>query len=176
MTLLSRNLFIQLRIFKLANVASVYGTKNVPEKSQPTAVSEDLSFSPNIAGGSHQPLPLQGLKCKYFNLPQSHLLHLIWSLGFMWSIFCRQCYLLPSGPLHFISFNDRHYIPLRDTKRVWVHDLHASACVFLCELWLSGTSDRCGRKSLFIFPQAAIQTCVYGAFPGLECSFSADPG
>lgn len=73
MTLLSRNLFIQLRIFKLANVASVYGTKNVPEKSQPTAVSEDLSFSPNIAGGSHQPLPLQGLKCKYFNLPQSHL-------------------------------------------------------------------------------------------------------
>lgn len=32
MTLLSRNLFIQLRIFKLANVASVYGTKNMPEK------------------------------------------------------------------------------------------------------------------------------------------------
>lgn len=129
MTLLSRNLFIQLRIFKLANVASVYGTKNVPEKSQPTAVSEDLSFSPNIAGGSHQPLPLQGLKCKYFNLPQSHLLHLIWSLGFMWSIFCRQCYLLPSGPLHFISFNDRHYIPLREFECTTCVLLPVCSCV-----------------------------------------------
>lgn len=77
MTLLPRNLFIQLRIFKLVNVASVYRTKNMPEKSQPTAASEDLSVSPNIAGGSPQPLPLQGLKCKYFNLPQIHLLHLI---------------------------------------------------------------------------------------------------
>lgn len=105
------------------------GLKMCLKKSQPTAVSEDLSFSPNIAGGSHQPLPLQGLKCKYFNLPQSHLLHLIWSLGFMWSIFCRQCYLLPSGPLHFISFNDRHYIPLREFECTTCVLLPVCSCV-----------------------------------------------
>lgn len=47
-------------------------------------------------------------------------------------------------------------------------------CVFPCVLWLSGTSDRCGRKSLFIFPEAVTEVegnvCMYSVFPGLECS------
>lgn len=47
-------------------------------------------------------------------------------------------------------------------------------CVFPCVLWLSGTSDRCGRKSLFIFPEAAAEVegnvCTYSVFPGRECS------
>lgn len=48
-------------------------------------------------------------------------------------------------------------------------------CALPCVLWLSGTSDRCGRKSLFIFPEAVAEVegdvCMYSvgvSRPGVQ--------
>lgn len=44
--------------------------------------------------------------------------------------------------------------------------------VFPCVLWLNGTSDRCDRKSLFIFPQAvkeSVSVCVCVCTVWVKC-------
>lgn len=47
-TLEISSLFIQLRTFRLSNVANVYNTANIFENSQRTAVSEESCANTNI--------------------------------------------------------------------------------------------------------------------------------
>ncbi len=142
----------------------------MPEKSQQTAASKELSANTNIAAAPPQLLifPLLVLRanvqfdpkfnCCSFRLPfttDSHEALVrcgLYSAGLYWY------FQYTTTFLQFLMWIMRMATG-RATHCICVHG-HVRVCVFPCVHWLSGTSDRCARKSLFIFPEVDIECRV----------------